>query len=173
MLRISDRSFRTTSEPFLHPGKSADVHLAGSRIGYMGTLSPEVTERLDIVKRSEVLVFEFDLNELLSHIPVSITYRAFAKYPPVERDIAIILEKGARSSDVMELIRAYPGEFIEDVNVFDSYMGKNIPGDRKSLAFSVTYRSPERTLTDEEVDAVHKGLVDHLIRETGGEVRRG
>jgi phenylalanyl-tRNA synthetase beta chain len=72
----------------------------------------------------------------------------------------------------MEIIMAFPSELIEEVSVFDYFKGGNIPEGKKSLAFSIMYRSKEKTLTDEEVEKLHSSLVEHIIQKTGGEMRK-
>jgi phenylalanyl-tRNA synthetase beta chain len=171
-LKIAGYSFVPSSEPFLHPGKSADIHIAGDKAGFLGVLSPGVVERLDIKTRPDILLFELDMDSLVSAIPEAITYKPIPKFPPIERDMAVVVDEGTRASDVIALIRSYPSEFIEEVSVFDSYKGGNIPQGKKSLAFSIRYRSMERTLTDEEVEEVHQGLVRHVTEKTGGEIRK-
>jgi phenylalanyl-tRNA synthetase beta chain len=70
------------------------------------------------------------------------------------------------------MIRTFPSELIENVSVFDYYKGGNIPEGKKSLAFSITYRSKDRTLTDEEVEKLHSSIVEHILGKTGGELRK-
>jgi phenylalanyl-tRNA synthetase beta chain len=170
-LKIKECSFSPSGEPFLHPGKSADIYIAGERTGFMGALSPEVVERLDVKTKSDILVFELDVDKLLSFIPESLTYTPIPKFPPIERDVALVIDDSIKASEIINLIRAYPTEFIEEVSVFDFYKGSNIPEGKKSLAFSIRYRSKERTLTDEEVETLHKGLIEYLTAKTGGKIR--
>jgi phenylalanyl-tRNA synthetase beta chain len=171
-LKIAGCSFAASTEPFLHPGKSADISLRGEKIGYVGVLSPEVLEKLQTKTKPDVLAFELDMEGLMASVPESVTYEPIPRFPPVERDMAIVVDEGARASDLIALIRAYPSEFIEEVSVFDSFRGGSIPKGKKSLAFSIKYRSMKRTLTDEEVEAVHQGLLSHVTEKTGGEIRR-
>jgi phenylalanyl-tRNA synthetase beta chain len=70
------------------------------------------------------------------------------------------------------MIKTFPSELIEDVSVFDFYKGGNIPSGKKSLAFSIVYRSMERTLRDDEVESLHSAIVNHIIDKTGGELRK-
>lgn len=170
-LRVPDCSFMPGTEPYLHPGKSADISIGGEKTGCLGVVSPEVMERLEVKSAQEVLVFEVDIEKLMSHAPRGTSYRTVPRFPAVERDIAIVLDEDFKAADVIRLIEDCSSEFTEEVTVFDSYRGKNIPEGKKSLAFSIRYRSPERTLTDEEVDGIHQGIVERLVRETGGEIR--
>jgi phenylalanyl-tRNA synthetase beta chain len=175
-LKIFDYSYFRSSEPFLHKGQSADIFITGSRVGYLGVLSPEVIERLELKKQKpEIVLFELDLDLLLRMIPDSIRYVSVARYPSVERDIAIVVDETMPSSDVMEIIRAFPSNLsnlIEEITVFDYFRGGNIPPGKKSLAFSIVYRSKDRTLREEEVEGLHASLLDYLVEKTGGEIRK-
>jgi phenylalanyl-tRNA synthetase beta chain len=172
-LKIPDYSYPPSSEPFLHRGQSADIYIAGSRVGYLGVLSPEVVEGLDLKKQKpEIVLFELDLDLLLRMIPDSIGYMPVARYPAVERDIAVVVDEAMPSSDVRETIRAFPSDLIEEITVFDYFKGGSIPSGKKSLAFSIVYRSKDRTLREEEVEQLHASLLDYLVEKTGGEIRR-
>ena len=149
------------------------MSVSGSRVGYLGVLSPEVVEKLELKKRKpEIILFELDLDLLLRGIPDSVTYVPFTKYPPVDRDIAVVVDETMPSAHVGEIIRAFPSDLIEEIAVFDYFKGGNIPPGKKSLAFSVVYRSKDRTLTDDEVEGLHAALLDYLVEKTGGEIRK-
>jgi phenylalanyl-tRNA synthetase beta chain len=151
-LRIKDCSFSPSSEPFLHPGKSADISVSGKKAGFMGVVSPEIIEALDIKSRPEALIFELDMESIISYTQETV-------------------DEGVMASEIMGAIHSYPSESIEEVLVFDSYRGGNLPKGKKSLAFSIRYRSEERTLTDDEVDEIHNGILEHLREKTGAEIR--
>jgi phenylalanyl-tRNA synthetase beta chain len=170
-LRISACSFMPGSEPYLHPGKSVDISIGKEKIGCLGVVSPEVIERLEVKSTQEVLIFEIDLEKLMPHVPRKISYKPVPRFPAVERDIAIVLDDNIKAADVIRLIEDFSAEVTEEVTVFDSYRGKNIPEGKKSLAFNIRYRLPKRTLTDEEVDGIHKGIVERLLKETSGAIR--
>jgi phenylalanyl-tRNA synthetase beta chain len=172
-LKISDYSFNPSCEVFLHSGKSADIRYADKTIGFIGELGPHVVDRFNLkIKKPEIVVFEIDLDILLSLIPETITYAQIPKYPAIERDIALIVDEGITSAEVMETIRGYKSEIIERIELFDFYKGKNIPQQKKSLGYRIIYRSPDRTLTDQEVETFHHGLIEHILDKTGGEIRK-
>jgi phenylalanyl-tRNA synthetase beta chain len=172
-LKVKEYSFIPSSEPFLHRGQASDISISGSHIGYIGVLSPDIVERLDLKKKKvEVVLFELNLDSLLTFMPDLIQYSPIPKFPYVERDIAIVIDEDIPASEIIEIIRAFPSELIEEVSVFDYYKGGNVPEGKKSLAFSITYRSKEKTLTDEEVEKLHSSLVEHIIQKTGGELRK-
>lgn len=172
-LKISKYSFAQSPEPFLHSGQAAEINIGGKSIGFIGVLKPGIIEKLDLKKQNpEIVVFELDIDGLLSFAPESIHCIATPKYPPVERDIALVVDEDINAANIREKILSYPSELIEEVSVFDYYKGPPIPTGKKSLAFSITYRSEGRTLTDEEVEKLHSSLVDYLLKRTGGELRK-
>ncbi len=172
-LKIKGYSLNPSLEPFLHRGQSSDLYVEESYMGFLGVLSPDIIEKLDLKKkRPEIVIFELNLYHLLKLIPESITYTPIPIYPCVERDIAIVVHEDVPASEILEMIRAFPSELIEELSIFDYYKGGNIPGGRKSLAFGITYRSKEKTLTDEEVEKLHTSLVKHVLERTGGELRK-
>ncbi len=152
-LKIARYSFVPSLEPFLHAGQSADIYISRNRIGYVGVMSPEIVEKLDLKKQKpEIVLFEINLDLLLKLVPDLIQYSSIPKFPPVERDIALIVDEAIPSAKITEVVNSYPSELIEEVSVFDNFRGGNIPQGKKSLAFNIIYRSKERTLTDEEIE---------------------
>jgi phenylalanyl-tRNA synthetase beta chain len=172
-LKISGCSYVASAEPFFHQGKASDIFLSGTRIGYIGILSPEVVETYGLKKQKpEIVLFELDLEVLLASIPLSMRYRPVPKYPSIERDIALVVTETMPSSYIHDIIRAYPTNLIEDISVFDSFKGGNIPRGKKSTAFNIIYRSAERTLRDEEIETLHASITEYLVEKTGGELRK-
>ncbi len=165
-------SLRPTNEPFLHPGRSADIYFDESRVGYVGVLSPEVRKKLDLEElKEDIGVLEIDLNRVMEARQKEIRYKPIPRFPYVRRDIALLIDRSTPAETVLNLIRDYQSDIIEDARVFDLYEGKNIPPDKKSLTFSIIYRATDRTLTDEEVETVHQALVKYLLDKTGGVLR--
>lgn len=171
-MKIIGCSFSPSEQVFLHKGKSADITAGEKNIGFMGELGPNIIERLGLkVHKPEIVVFELDLDMILSLIPERMVFYQIPKYPFIQRDIALIIDKDITSAEVMDVIHDYRSEFIEKVELFDYYKGKNIPQDKKSLAFRIIYRSKDRTLTDSEVEAIHSSLAGYIKKKTGGEIR--
>jgi phenylalanyl-tRNA synthetase beta chain len=171
-LRIGGYKFQPSTEPFLHPGKSADIMVSGRRIGFLGTLHPDIVEKLSLkVAQPEILVAEMNLDVLMSSVSEVVKYVSIPRYPHIDRDIALIVDESLPAARIIEEMRAYPSGLIEDISVFDSYKGKNIPKGKKSLAFSIRYRASDRTLTDSELEELHGGLVRYITGKTGGSVR--
>jgi len=171
MLRISGIEYVPSAESFFHPGKCADLLIGGKPAGFFGVLAPAVMDGFEIKTKQEAVVFELDLDTLMAASPEKPVYRSVPRYPAVERDMALVVERDVTVARVTSLIASEAPDIFERVELFDCYMGKGVPEGHKSLAFNLVYRSPDRTLTDEEVEAAHSKLVDALVRETGGVIR--
>jgi phenylalanyl-tRNA synthetase beta chain len=138
----------------------------------LGELAPQVTDLLDIkVQKPQVMVFEIDLDLLMTRLERKIAYRQIPRYPSVERDLALIIDERLSAADVLELFRSFPSEIIEKVELFDYYKGKNMPQDKKSLGIRIRYRRMDRTLTEAEVEEVNTALVDFVSARTGAVIR--
>lgn len=180
-LRIYDYSFVRSSEPFLHPGQSADIFI-GSRLpvassqsvkaGYVGALSPAIMDSLDIkAHKPSVIVMEIDIDRIIPYAMQVVKYRPLPRYPYIERDTAIVVDSLLEAAMLMKWLKSYPSDLIEDIYIFDVYQGKNIPEGKKSIAFNVRYRASDRTLKDDEIDSLHKSLVDYILDKTKGQLR--
>ncbi len=171
-LKVAGISCLPSAEVFLHQGKSADILLKGAKIGFIGEIAPAVVAGLSLkVQKPEIIVYELNLDALLAAVPSTLSYTPIPRYPFVDRDIAIVLDEEITSDQVMKYLLGYKTDYVENVELFDHYIGKNIPKGKKSLAFRIIYRAADRTLTDSEVETVHQGLVDYILRKTGGELR--
>lgn len=171
-LCVGEGTWRRSTEPFLHPGKAADLLFGGKKAGFIGVLSPEVSASLDIkMHKSEIVVFECDVDMLLSMSSGPTVYERFSAYPYVQRDISVLIDAESSHQEMLRILRSFRSDLIDSIRVFDYYRGKNIPEGKASIAFTVTYRSFERTLSEEEVEKVHAELVAHLLGQSGAELR--
>ncbi|HYC24793.1 MAG TPA: phenylalanine--tRNA ligase subunit beta [Roseiarcus sp.] len=159
--------------PFLHPGRSASVRLGPQNvIGWFGQLHPEALEALDVA--GPVVAFEIILDALPA--PKARASRAKAKlerseFMPVERDLAFLVAKEVRAADLVKAAQGAERSLIASAQVFDVYEGEGVPEGRKSVAIAVTLQPRERTLTDEEIDAVMAKIVAEAGRKTGAVLR--
>ncbi len=171
-LGIHEYSFVRSTEPFLHPGQSADIYIMDSRVGYIGVLSPKFVDLIDLkARKPSIVVVEFNFDSLIPFTMQIPKYRHLPKYPFIERDTSIIVNAETEASSIIKLLRSYPSELIEDVRIFDVYHGKNIPEGKKSVTFNIRYMSTDRTLKDEEVDSLHNEIVSYILDKTKGEIR--
>ena len=166
-LGIHDYKLDFTSCPPFQPGRSVELIVNNLSIGAFGEIRRDVLESYDIAQN--VYMFELGFNELMSYSTMSI-FQPLPVFPSVYRDMAIVLPYDVSASQVDETIKI--GDLVKNVNLFDVYKGKQIPDNMKSLAFSIEYYSPDRTLTDEEVDEVHQGIITVLAEKFGAELRK-
>jgi phenylalanyl-tRNA synthetase beta chain len=154
---------------FLHPGKAAAVEVSGSAVGVCGALHPEVAQAFDLP--GEVWVGELDLLGLAHYVPRRVALRPLPRFPAVTRDIAVVVDEPFRAGEIVQEVRALGNPQIESVRLFDCYSGTPIPPDKKSLAYTIAYRAPDRTLTDEEVNVLHASVLERLTRRFRLELR--
>ncbi len=145
--------------PAFHPGKTARITLGGTPVGITGALHPATEEHFKI--SGTCWLFELDLDRLLQYCPARIIYRDLPRFPAVVRDVAVVAEESFASDLVVQFIREWskPSQVIEEVYLFDQYIGPPIPAGKKSLAYSLSYRAVDRTLTDAEVNDMHARLI--------------
>ena len=172
-LKIDNLSFvdgSGNSEPYLHPGKSCSIVINEEKIGSIGILHPGVSETFEI--KGNITVAEiYDIEKIITSIATKTTYISLPKYPYAERDVALVVSDDITVSSLRNKILDVKSDIIESVNLFDVYKGKPIPKDKKSLAFSIRYRSPDRTLTDREVDELHSKIRKQLEKSFNAELR--
>ena len=147
--------FAPAEEPFLHPGRSAAVSIAGAPAGWLGEVHPLVCRTWDL---EAAVAFELDAAPLLAAATVGEeTYEDVTTFPAVYQDLAVVVPAATPASEVRAAILAGGGELLRAAEVFDLYEGEQLGEDRKSLALSLEFRAPDRTLTDEEVAARARG----------------
>lgn len=144
----------------LHPGKSVDITLHGENIGYFGQIHPIVEKNYDFIK--PVFVFELKVVPFIESGNKIAKYKVLPKYPFITRDLAIIIPNGTVSSDLHALVESAAGQYLVDFKLFDIYSGKQIQDGCKSVAFTLTFQAKDRTLTDAEVEAATKNVLDKL-----------
>ncbi|GAB7388394.1 phenylalanine--tRNA ligase subunit beta [Bacillaceae bacterium] len=168
-LPVKGVSYLPAAVEGLHPGRTARISVQGDALGYLGQLHPEVQKKYDL---DEAYVFQLDLERLFPYVDERIVYRPLPKYPAIVRDLAVVVAKEVPAEELLRTIRDAAGALLESVELFDLYEGEKIGENKKSIAFSLVYRDPERTLTDEEVNGVHERIVATLEEKLGAQLRR-
>lgn len=167
-LGIGGVVFEPESRAGLHPGRTARVKAGQTVLGYVGQLHPETQAAWDL---AETYVFELDLDALVGLAASTRRFAPLPKVPAVLRDLAIVVDRDVPAAALESVIREAGGDILEAVTLFDVYTGEPIPEGQKSVAFSLVFRDPARTLTDEEVAAAHERIVAALERAHGAKLR--
>src|SRR5208282_736729 len=118
-----------------------------------------------------VQLFELDLQALVRVADVVPRLSPLNRFPAVLRDLAVVVPESEQAEDIRAVIQEVGGPLVEEVLVFDVYVGKPLPAGRKNLAFALRYRAPDRTLKDDEVQAAHARIVEEVNRRLGAELR--
>ncbi len=169
-LRITGAVYTPAAHTSFHPGRSAALSLGGREIGVFGEVHPLVAERFEL-SEAPVLLAEFDLAALLSFVPDVTAIRSLPVPPPILQDIALVVKEETPAAEVAAAIVEAGGDLLRDVRLFDVYQGESIPAGYKSLAYSLTYQTDTRTLTDEEVAKVHARIARTLERKLDAKLR--
>ena len=155
--------------PSYHPGRVADVYAGDRRIGVLGQIHPLVAANYGV--EAEFYCAELDFNALLEARGADPEYVPLPKYPSVERDIAVVCDEAVTVGALEDAIRKGARGLLKEVALFDIYRGTNIPEGRKSVAFSLTLRADDRSLTAEEAEEDVKSILETLERDCGAVLR--
>ncbi len=159
-------TFAEAEVPYLVKGRSAAVAVNGIQLGVFGLLDSGVADRRDLPSGDEVYVAEINLDALTAAAPVeALRATPLPRYPSVVRDLSILVDDALSAGTVRGTIRSAAPNTLSQVSEFDRYQGKGIPDGKVSLSFRLTFQSPERTLTDEEVQAGMQHIIDALTRD--------
>jgi phenylalanyl-tRNA synthetase beta chain len=153
----------------LHPTRAASINFSGAPIGVFGEVHPDVCERFDVPDGT--IVFEIGLATLFSSLPERAKVTELSRFPAVYRDVALVVDEGIQAALIEDIIRRAGQPELESVRLFDVYRGAQVPEGKKSLAYALHLRSHERTLTDEDADAVRSRILTVLAERTGAELR--
>jgi phenylalanyl-tRNA synthetase beta chain len=150
-----------TGMPF-HPTRAAAVSIAATTAGTIGELHPRVCERFDLPEGS--IVFEVALAPVLAAMPSRVEVSELPRFPASFIDLAIVVDEAVRAAEIEEAITSAGAPELESVRLFDLYRGEQIPPGKKSLAYALHMRVPDRTLTDEDAAAV-RARITAVLRE--------
>ena len=160
-LGLSDKvQFEPSSKkPFLHPGRQALIYVSGVYAGFIGQVHPEVCENYDM--KCEAYIAGIDLPAIIDKVTFDRKYQGVAKYPAANRDLSLVMKKDIFVGQVEKIMRDKGGKLLESIKLFDVYEGSQIEEGFKSVAFSLSFRSPERSLETAEVNKI----VDKILAE--------
>lgn len=152
----------------MHPGRTAEILLAGEVIGFVGQVHPHVQKEHDL---KNTYVFEVKASPLFDFVQPELQYVPIPRFPSISRDIALVVDTEVTAGELGAIIKEAGGKLLKHVHVFDLYEGEHMDEGKKSIAFSLIYLDPERTLTDEEVVKAHDKVLAAVKEKAGAELR--
>jgi phenylalanyl-tRNA synthetase beta chain len=162
-----DIRFEADTHPALHPGQCARIFKNGEAIGWLGGVHPKLHKALDI--NGKVYLFELSLTAVLqSQVP---EFAALSKFPAIRRDLALLVDEAVTAGQIADCLNSIDSDILKSFQLFDVYSGDGVELGKKSLAVAFHLQHGERTLTDEEVDALIKTVTDTLEQATGAAIR--
>ena len=159
-LGVTGYEINRGTEPYFHPGVSAQYVVDGKMIAQYGELHPQVSKNFDLP--GKVYMFEIDLEAVLSLTIPAFRYTSFSKFPGTSRDLAIVAPVSVSSGEILSIIKEHGGEYLESASIFDVYEGEHIEAGYRSLAYNLQFRSMEGTLNDEDIDGNIQAIIDAL-----------
>ncbi len=160
-------TFEASADAGLHASKQAAVLVKGTKVGIVGEVHPKVLLNFEI--NEPVYLIEIDLKTLAALLLVETRFRQLPKFPAVVRDIALVVDIEVTHQKLTEIMRGF--SLVKNIELFDVYSGEQVPAGKKSLAYRLTFQSPDRTLKEEEINGVMKGLLNKLAKDTGAALR--
>ncbi|WP_046178603.1 phenylalanine--tRNA ligase subunit beta [Domibacillus tundrae] len=168
-LGLMDRlSFQKAAPEGFHPGRTASVLFDEQPIGVIGQLHPSFAKEVDL---KEAYLFELKLDVLLNAARKDLAYVPIPRFPFISRDIALVVDRTVESASLEGIIKEAGGSLLTNVHVFDVYEGDRMEAGKKSVAFALTYVNLDKTLTDEEVTAVHEKVLAALKEKADADLR--
>ncbi len=149
-----------STEPYLHPGRQASIMLGDTSVGVLGELHPNTAASYDMPIR--VYVAEVYLDKLFAIDVPATLYKALPRFPAVERDLALLCDENMQVASIEKIIQKAGGKLLESVQLFDVYRGAQITAGKKSVAYSLKFRSADKTLSDEDIDPVMEKIFGKL-----------
>jgi phenylalanyl-tRNA synthetase beta chain len=160
---------REENNPTFHPGRTARLIYRGNDLGVIGEIHPDVLKNYGM--KSRIYAGQIDFDKIVELNNLEIKYKPLPKYPSMARDIALVVKEDVLVGDIEKIIIKHGGDLIEDIKLFDIYRGDQILEGLKSVAFSIIYRSYERTLTDEEVNNIQDSIIKDLETNMDAKLR--
>jgi phenylalanyl-tRNA synthetase beta chain len=170
-LGISDIRWSTAPlASYLRPEASAHILVSNTYLGELGQIHPRVMQAFDL--KPPVYLFDIDFDLLLEKAVSIRKFQPLPRFPVVNRDLAIVVSNSVAAQDLLDYMEKSRPEYVECITLFDQYRGDQLAADNKSIAFRITYRSAERSLTDLEVNEIHTKFSQKVINAFQAELRQ-
>lgn len=157
-------SFETSKVKDMHPGRCADILIDNKQVGFIGQIHPNISKK-------EVYAFELNISEIMNFNVKMIKSKEISKYPRVNKDLAFIVPKTLKSKEIENVIKKAGSHLLTDIKLFDVYEGENVAENEKSLAYSLTFSSPNKTLSEQEVMEVFNNIIKEVTEKLNVKLR--
>lgn len=164
-----DLTFKAAKYPFFTDKIAFDLEIAGGKVGWLGEIDRKILAKFEI--KQPLFVAELSLNPLIKASNRIVAFAELPIYPAAPRDLAMVVDQTVRAGDIVSKVKKTAGPLAESVEIFDLYMGKQIEQGKKSIAISINYRSRERNLASEEVDAMQADVIAALAKDFNAVIR--
>lgn len=160
---------RESENPTFHPGRTAKLLMGGKEIGILGEVHPDVLENYDLKKKA--YIGHIDFTDIVENSDLNIEFKQLPKYPAITRDLALVVKEDLLVGEIDKLIRKHGEGLIEKIDLFDIYTGDQIEDGMKSVAYSIVYRSHERTLIEKEINEIQDKIIKDLENTFNAKLR--
>lgn len=148
----------------LHPYNKASIYVDREKVGYIGKVHPEISKK-------DLYVCEINLTKVMTLHIKPIKNKEISKYPTIKKDVAFVVDNNIKSLDITNTIKKVGTQLLKDIDIFDLYTGNNIIGSKKSIAYTLTFNSSDRTLTEEEVDKIFRNIIEKVETTYNAKIR--
>jgi phenylalanyl-tRNA synthetase beta chain len=147
---------------YTRPGRTAMILAGDSKVGLVGEIHPAVCDNFNL--KQTAYIFELEVDKIVSLVPQTMIAKPIPRFPAIYRDITIIVDRDIETQKVLEAVENSSEKLVERLHLFDVFEGDPIAAGKKSVSFRITYRSPDKTLEDDDVNDLHKSITDKLLK---------
>lgn len=169
-MHISGVSYKAGSRPYLHPGKTAEIFVGEELVGVMGELHPAIKSNYDLLS-APVILLDLNLAKLLPYSEIIYKTKSISPFPGIYEDLAVVVDETTTADEVLAVIKQGGGKMLAKIELFDIFRSEQLGAGKKSLAYSLMYQSPEKTLTDKDATQIRNKIIKRLDQVLGAKLR--
>jgi len=168
-LNIKNFTIEKIDSPVFDDTMSGGIKIDGHMLGEFGEVRQGVAKKFDI--KQKIFLAEISIEGILKYADLNRRFSPLPKYPSLKRDISMLMDDSVEAKSIMDVIQENANDMVKSIEMFDIYKGQQIEKGKKSLAYTLEYRSDEKTLKDEEVSNVHKAIQEALVKKLKAQIR--
>ncbi|MBU1888268.1 MAG: hypothetical protein KKB46_03640, partial [Candidatus Omnitrophica bacterium] len=168
-LNIKNFTIEKIDSPVFDDTMSGGIKIDGHMLGEFGEVKQNVAKKFDI--KQKIFLAEISIEGIMKYVDLNRRFSPLPKYPSLKRDISMLIDDSVEAKSIMDVIQENANDMVKSIEMFDIYKGQQIEKGKKSLAYTLEYRSDERTLKDEEVSNVHRAIQEALVKKLNAQIR--